>query len=142
MRKPGRNPGRLICTFPGQIRGPDDAVRSCEGEPSTPMARPLANVPVTRTDPIGSRPDPTSDLAGPAGFPLAGVCALSSAWQRWFGRGLRRPQRVVRRVVRPSLEPLEGRELLSAGDLDPTFGVGGKVLTTFEGSLLDTTETV
>ena len=29
------------------------------------------------------------------------------------------------------IEPLEDRRLLSAGDLDPTFGVGGKVLTDF-----------
>src|SRR3954468_16464554 len=45
-----------------------------------------------------------------------------------------------RRPVRPAadhhrlpllylLEPLESRVLLSAGDLDPTFGVGGKVFT-------------
>ena len=40
--------------------------------------------------------------------------------------------------MRPSLERLEGRELLSAGDLDPTFGVGGQVTTHFEGSLPDT----
>jgi hypothetical protein len=32
------------------------------------------------------------------------------------------------RFVRLSLEPLEGRELLSAGGLDPTFSTGGLVL--------------
>jgi uncharacterized delta-60 repeat protein len=32
---------------------------------------------------------------------------------------------------RPALEPLEERTLLSAGALDPTFGVGGKVTTDF-----------
>jgi uncharacterized delta-60 repeat protein len=32
---------------------------------------------------------------------------------------------------RPRLEELEGRVLLSAGDLDPSFGTGGKVTTNF-----------
>ena len=32
----------------------------------------------------------------------------------------------------PRLELLEARVMLSAGDLDPTFGTGGKVLTDFE----------
>ena len=37
-----------------------------------------------------------------------------------------------RRGHRPSLEPLEGRALLSgAGSLDPTFGTGGRVITSF-----------
>src|SRR5438445_3455918 len=33
------------------------------------------------------------------------------------------------------LEELEARRLLNAGDLDPTFGVGGKVLTDFVGPI-------
>jgi len=33
------------------------------------------------------------------------------------------------------VEALEHRRLLSAGDLDPTFGAGGKVLTDLPGSL-------
>jgi uncharacterized delta-60 repeat protein len=33
------------------------------------------------------------------------------------------------------LEPLENRTLLSAGDLDPTFGMGGEVTTSFPGPL-------
>jgi uncharacterized delta-60 repeat protein len=53
---------------------------------------------------------------------------LSSLLPRWFRRPSRRPRKVVPPVARPKLERLEGRELLSAGDLDPTFGVGGKVL--------------
>src|SRR5438067_1103516 len=32
----------------------------------------------------------------------------------------------------PRLERLEDRTLLSAGDLDPTFGVGGKLTTSFQ----------
>jgi uncharacterized delta-60 repeat protein len=36
---------------------------------------------------------------------------------------------------RPQLETLEARELLSAGDLDLTFGTGGKVITDFTGNL-------
>jgi len=36
-----------------------------------------------------------------------------------------------RPIFRPRLEPLESRTLLSAGDLDPTFGMGGKVTTDF-----------
>jgi uncharacterized delta-60 repeat protein len=38
------------------------------------------------------------------------------------------------RSARPRLERLEDRTLLSAGDLDPGFGAGGKVLTGFQGS--------
>jgi len=37
----------------------------------------------------------------------------------------------TRPKYRPGLEYLEGRRLLNAGGLDPTFGVGGKVLTDF-----------
>lgn len=36
-----------------------------------------------------------------------------------------------RHVLRPRLDPLEGRLLLSAGDLDPTFGTGGFALEGF-----------
>jgi uncharacterized delta-60 repeat protein len=36
-----------------------------------------------------------------------------------------------RRSYRPAVEALEGRMLLSAGDLDPTFGTGGKLTTGF-----------
>src|SRR5437016_5952228 len=39
--------------------------------------------------------------------------------------------------ARPCLEPLEDRCLLSAGDLDPTFGTGGKILTTFSGGFAE-----
>ncbi len=46
------------------------------------------------------------------------------------------------RSFRPRLEGLEDRTLLSAGDLDPTFGTGGKVLTGFTGSLNDTASAV
>jgi uncharacterized delta-60 repeat protein len=38
------------------------------------------------------------------------------------------------RSRRPGLEALEERTLLNAGDLDPTFGDGGKVITEFPGS--------
>jgi uncharacterized delta-60 repeat protein len=42
----------------------------------------------------------------------------------------------MRRIsFRPKVEMLESRTLLSAGDLDPTFGMGGKVTTTFQGPL-------
>ncbi|QDV39494.1 hypothetical protein [Tautonia plasticadhaerens] len=34
-----------------------------------------------------------------------------------------------RSACRPQSEPLEGRQLLSAGDLDLTFGTGGFVVT-------------
>jgi uncharacterized delta-60 repeat protein len=40
-----------------------------------------------------------------------------------------------RRSYRPAVEQLEGRLLLSAGDLDPTFGTGGKLTTGFISSL-------
>jgi uncharacterized delta-60 repeat protein len=36
--------------------------------------------------------------------------------------------------TRPVLEQLEGRRLLSAGDLDSTFGAGGRVITDFGGT--------
>src|SRR4051812_14834023 len=36
-----------------------------------------------------------------------------------------------RHALRPRLDPLEGRLLLAAGDLDPTFGTGGLVTTAF-----------
>jgi uncharacterized delta-60 repeat protein len=39
------------------------------------------------------------------------------------------------RCVAPRLELLEDRTLLNAGDLDPTFGTGGKVLTDFVGPI-------
>jgi len=48
-----------------------------------------------------------------------------------------------RRAPRPlRLEALEARELLSAGDLDPTFGVGGKVVTSFSSTLADSASDV
>src|SRR4051794_29544727 len=37
-------------------------------------------------------------------------------------------------TLHPHLEGLEGRVLLAAGDLDPTFGTGGLVTTDFNGS--------
>ena len=43
----------------------------------------------------------------------------------------RTPVTRARRAVRPQLDPLEGRLLLAAGDLDPTFGTGGLVTTAF-----------
>src|SRR5439155_12107277 len=61
----------------------------------------------------------------------------------WFLRRRRalvnRPPKPASRAwgFRPRLETLESRTLLSAGDLDPTFGQGGKVLTAFEGSQQD-----
>src|SRR5262245_32317146 len=48
---------------------------------------------------------------------------------------LKRPARGP--VVRPRLEPLEERYLLSAGDLDTDFGTGGRVLTTFPGGFAE-----
>src|SRR5262245_39175424 len=48
----------------------------------------------------------------------------------------RRPKTQPR--VRRQLEALEERTLLTAGLLDPTFGVGGKVLTNFAGAAFDT----
>ena len=43
----------------------------------------------------------------------------------------------LRRWRRLTFEPLEGRRLLAAGDLDPTLEVGGKVNTDFFGSSAD-----
>src|SRR4051812_43129268 len=40
-----------------------------------------------------------------------------------------RCRKVLRQAISACAEPLEDRRLLSAGDLDPTFGVGGKVTT-------------
>jgi uncharacterized delta-60 repeat protein len=57
----------------------------------------------------------------------------------------RRPWRVAlcrNRAFRPRLERLEDRTLLSAGDLDPAFGAGGKVLAGFRDSLEDTPSAV
>src|SRR5438876_7220784 len=44
----------------------------------------------------------------------------------------RSPRRSATRGPRLLLEPLEARTLLNAGDLDPTFGVGGMVTTDFQ----------
>src|SRR5438093_1374332 len=66
------------------------------------------------------------------------MSVLTDCWRRVsHGRGSidRRVARAARagltpRVDRPALmEPLEQRRLLSAGDLDPTFGGGGKLVT-------------
>src|SRR6478672_13157220 len=38
-----------------------------------------------------------------------------------------------RRILAQALEPLEDRRLLSFGNLDPSFGQGGKVLTDIDG---------
>src|SRR5258707_817739 len=43
---------------------------------------------------------------------------------------------------RPRLEALEDRIVPSAGELDPTFGVGGKVVTDFQGPAYDTANAV
>jgi uncharacterized delta-60 repeat protein len=52
--------------------------------------------------------------------------------------GLLSAARHVRRARQlVSVEPLESRRLLSSGDLDPTFGAGGKVTTDFPGSAND-----
>jgi hypothetical protein len=42
-----------------------------------------------------------------------------------------RPDRTGRRKCRLQLEALEDRTVLSAGALDPAFGLGGKVTTDF-----------
>lgn len=61
---------------------------------------------------------------------------ISTLFRSWFsdssGRG---SQRI--RQVRPGVEMLEDRTLMTAGSLDPTFGVGGVVLTDF-GNTADT----
>src|SRR5207245_3755343 len=43
-----------------------------------------------------------------------------------------RRDRLRKRCPPPRLERLEDRTLLSAGDLDPSFGMGGKVTTDFQ----------
>src|SRR5687767_11486935 len=43
----------------------------------------------------------------------------------------RRTSSASTRPFRPWMEPLEDRTLLTAGALDPTFGLGGKVTTDF-----------
>lgn len=43
----------------------------------------------------------------------------------WFTRPRNATRKPPSRAHRPGVQPLEGRRLLSAGDLDPTFGVGG-----------------
>src|SRR5262245_11230873 len=62
----------------------------------------------------------------------------------WCKRLLRRREKVrpdtrpcTRTPARPRLEQLEARCLLSAGDLDATFGTLGKVLTTFSGGFAE-----
>src|SRR5262249_54535188 len=45
-------------------------------------------------------------------------------------------------AFRPRLELLEGRTLLAAGALDPTFGSGGKVLTEFPGRTASVAEAI
>lgn len=45
-------------------------------------------------------------------------------------------------VFRPRLERLEDRLLLSAGDLDTTFGTGGKVITDFGPGNINTVDTL
>src|SRR5688572_7298400 len=46
-----------------------------------------------------------------------------------FAHALTRSQRRVNRMI----EPLERRTLLSAGDLDPSFGLGGQLGVSFPG---------
>jgi uncharacterized delta-60 repeat protein len=52
-------------------------------------------------------------------------------WSYLFNRKTKAPQ-PPRRKVRPSIEPLEERALLTAGLLDPTFGTNGLVSTGFQ----------
>src|SRR5438270_10459754 len=47
----------------------------------------------------------------------------------------RLPSRSKPRSAAPRLEHLESRTLLSAGDLDPTFGMGGELTNSFQGPL-------
>src|SRR5262245_10753669 len=67
------------------------------------------------------------------------VCMLF----RWFRSMIARPLRPVRAgrrsAVRPGLEALEDRTLLTAGALDPNFGSFGKTVVAFDkgGSLND-----
>ena len=64
-------------------------------------------------------------------FPLRDQQAACS------GARAKQPRRLrIRRYtnrLQPHLEGLEGRLLLAAGDLDPGFGIGGKVMTDFAG---------
>jgi uncharacterized delta-60 repeat protein len=60
---------------------------------------------------------------------------LRSVWARLTNPRARRPAAPPRPFCRPCLERLEDRTLLSAGDFDPTFGVAGKVLTPFGGTV-------
>ena len=46
-------------------------------------------------------------------------------------------RRPVARSVASAVEPLEGRRLLSAGDLDPTYGTAGKASLSYTGSAED-----
>jgi hypothetical protein len=39
------------------------------------------------------------------------------------------------KLFRPRVESLEDRTLLSAGDLDPSFGMGGQIFSAFPGPL-------
>src|SRR5262245_15476153 len=52
---------------------------------------------------------------------------VSPFWRRWLSKSPRKDSR-ARRSARPRLEALEDRMLLAAGDLDPTFGVAGKLV--------------
>ena len=49
----------------------------------------------------------------------------------WFTKRTGAPRRNRTKVVKPGLEILEERCLLTAGMLDPTFGNGGLVTTEF-----------
>jgi uncharacterized delta-60 repeat protein len=55
---------------------------------------------------------------------------FASRWKKWFARTPKTP-RSPRRTLRPTLEALEERTLLTAGALDPTFGLNGLVATDF-----------
>ena len=63
---------------------------------------------------------------------------LRRNWMTWWSR-VRRIRRSAagssRACFRPALERLEDRTLRSAGQLDPTFGVGGKITTDFQGQV-------
>src|SRR3954447_6080876 len=54
---------------------------------------------------------------------------LVRAESKGFRRERRKPPQMRRSNFKPWAEVLEDRTLLSAGDLDPTFGSGGKVVT-------------
>jgi uncharacterized delta-60 repeat protein len=55
----------------------------------------------------------------------------------WFRRSANRPRPSTREGRPLRLEALEERTLLSAGDLDPTFGNGGLVVTNFGDTFAD-----